>query len=248
VGGAEQGVGLHAVDVDGHRGLDDDPHLLEGLGARAVRGDAARHDRPQCGLFQRGLGHAALASGRALYLPWCGAVHILKCFGDEGAMPKRGETWIVRVDGERCSLCEICTRRCPRGRCASSATARRCACSSSPCCAAAAGATRPASWGAPSAPCAAPPAAAEDQAGGPVTLVEDELVRCSSCQRLFAPARKLRAVQRRRGQRAAVERCPACRRAQLVVRFIDDRSQAETAAAHRSARDILRRAGHWLDD
>lgn len=151
--------------------------------------------------------------------------------------------WVVKVDSERCSLCEGCAKHCPTGALRSvrhgerlelwfrAATCNGCAGGDG--CEAICPEKAVTRWD-------RSPAAPERE----VLLVAGDLVRCTYCGEAFAPDRKLAAVERKRDREVVRDHCPLCRREQLVVRFIEERRAPGEHAAYRSARDILRRTGH----
>jgi NAD-dependent dihydropyrimidine dehydrogenase PreA subunit len=153
----------------------------------------------------------------------------------------------MSVDEETCALCEVCARRCPTGalraervdgtlrlvfdsrlcdgcpgrqacevRCTEKALSRT-------------------------------PAESRAPDPEPVVLVCDALVSCPRCGQAFATPRKLRAVSRRKRPGRSLERvrCPVCDRLQLVARFVGERRPADASPTVRTAREILKRAGHW---
>jgi ferredoxin len=158
-----------------------------------------------------------------------------------------GSRFIVTVDEQGCGLCQVCARHCPTGALRAEPEGevlrlvfRPALCTGCP--------DRAADrCDARCTERALRLASEEADRPQSIVLIEDELLRCQVCGRPFAPGRKLRAVSNRRRRPAPLlmrERCPSCRQTQLVVRFIDE-AVAVGAASYRSAREILRRAGHW---
>ena len=156
--------------------------------------------------------------------------------------------WIVSVDHNLCGLCEVCARHCPTGALHSEqeGSSLRIIFESSLC------------DGCPEledyqARCTeralsrTPSEAAAVETNTGTILVEGELVACSHCGEPFASSRKLAAVSKRAEHtRILREFCPLCRRTQLVLRFIDEKRRPDAKAESRSAREILKRAGHWM--
>jgi len=158
--------------------------------------------------------------------------------------------WVLELDAPRCSLCEVCARRCPSGAlrvetrnetlwlvyrpalCQGCTLEETC-----------------------QARCPEQAiqltgrrhAAAETEE---VVLLESAMIRCSQCGQPFSPARKLDTLARKKQTRHEVLRdlCPLCRRTQLVVSFIETRRVPGSRAQYRSTKEILRRAGYTLGD
>ncbi|MBW2528561.1 MAG: 4Fe-4S binding protein [Deltaproteobacteria bacterium] len=151
--------------------------------------------------------------------------------------------WVIKVDTDRCSLCESCAKHCPTG------ALRRLekeqalelrflpalcnGCAGGEGCEAICPEQAITRWD-------RTPQAPERE----VLLVEGELATCTYCGDTFAPTRKLDAVERKRQREVVRDYCPLCRREQLVVRFIEERRVPGSEAEYRSAKDILRRTGH----
>ena len=136
-----------------------------------------------------------------------------------------GRYWLVEVDRESCSLCEVCARRCPSGAIRSEAASdtlvilfshelcdgcRDCL-KSCPETAMTLVETE------------APPDGPKER-----VLAAGAMLRCSVCEAHFAPIAKLEAASHRRGDDADLihEHCPLCRRTQMVARFIDEKRNA----------------------
>jgi ferredoxin len=157
--------------------------------------------------------------------------------------------WLLELDASRCSLCEVCARRCPSG--ALSVETRNetlwlvyrpalCqGCTLEESCQALCpeqairltGRQHP---------------AAETE----VVLLESAMTRCSYCGQPFSPVRKLDSLAHKGQTKHDLLRdlCPLCRRTQLVVSFIETRRVPGSTAQYRSTKDILRRAGYKLGD
>jgi ferredoxin len=152
----------------------------------------------------------------------------------------------IEIDGQKCSLCEVCVRRCPTGALTVERTAHRLEL-----------------WLEPSLcvgcpqdggcePCC-PEGAIERMSGdrvsagaGRVVVAHSEMLDCTICGASFVPQSKLDAISRKRRHQGTTVRdlCPVCRRTQLVVGFIEQRRAPGSKAAYRSTREILRRAGY----
>ena len=155
------------------------------------------------------------------------------------------KTHLVHVDTEKCSLCEVCARRCPtdalttkqegttlslfyqHGECIGCPVGKSC---EDTCPEKALRLERDA-----------------DAAGVPAVELKSqgELVQCSYCKDYFAPLQRLDKVS---GKGEDVQpdrvRCPLCRRTNLVVTLIEEKRMRTGNAKYRSFRDILRKTGH----
>ena len=163
--------------------------------------------------------------------------------GDPRGRPLHGR-WVVKVDADRCSLCDVCSNHCPSGALRAERVGETMrlyfrapvchGCQGGEGCEAICPEQAIERWDRPAA-------ARQEE----VLLVEGRLVACSYCGKHFATGRKLDAVERKREGREVVrDYCPVCRREQLVVRFIEETRAPGSKAHYRSARDILRRAGY----
>jgi len=158
------------------------------------------------------------------------------------------EHWIVEVDEELCSLCEVCARDCPSGALRVEKDGDRLVLSfqTSLCQSCAPG------EGCEST-CPEDALSRRDGRAEPLTmervqLVDGQVLRCSYCNEPFGTVRKLERVAKRRHHSAEIVRdlCPLCRRKHLVVKFIDEERMPEGQAEYRSTYDILRRAGKLI--
>jgi ferredoxin len=157
--------------------------------------------------------------------------------------------WLLELDAARCSLCEVCARRCPSGAlrvetrnetlwlvyrpalCQGCALEESCQALCPEQAIRLTGRQQPA-------------------AEAEVVLLESAMMRCSYCGQPFSPARKLDALadKSQTGRDLVRDLCPLCRRTQLVVSFIETRRAPGSRAQYRSTKDILRRAGYKLGD
>ena len=137
-----------------------------------------------------------------------------------------GRHWQVEVDADKCSLCEVCGKRCRTGAIRSEQTEdalsilfryRLC------------DGCRDCLKICPEK--AMRLAEAETEPGAPdeVVLAASGMLRCSVCGGDFVPEAKLRAASHRRGDDADLipNQCPLCRRTQMVVRFIEEKRKME---------------------
>jgi Pyruvate/2-oxoacid:ferredoxin oxidoreductase delta subunit len=131
--------------------------------------------------------------------------------------------WLVERDMEKCSLCEVCTRSCPTGALQSEITSNtiqilfRCEqCDGCRICL-----DRCPEDASQLVRVKTPP-------DGPVVLVRSKLLHCSVCGQPFAPAQKLEAASKRRGDERELnqEQCPLCRCTQMVARFIEEKRES----------------------
>lgn len=137
---------------------------------------------------------------------------------------KAGPYWLVEVHADKCSLCEVCGRRCPTGAIRSEQESETLAllfryelCDGCRDCL-------------KSCPEDAmtlvetedPPAESEGQ-----ILAASKMLRCSVCGARFAPVTKLLAASRRTTGKADLirEQCPLCRRTQMVARLIEEKRE-----------------------
>lgn len=150
--------------------------------------------------------------------------------------------WAVEVDVEKCSLCEVCARRCPTGAIRLERTDKALAlyfrhgeCT---------GCTAETSCEAICPEKAIKLIKLDTPAGRgeDVPLIRSELVKCRYCDESFAPDKKLESLGKK-GLGHEVEKtlCPLCRRKLLVVKLIDEKMVPGKHAEYRSAKDILRR-------
>ncbi|MBI4706101.1 MAG: 4Fe-4S binding protein [Deltaproteobacteria bacterium] len=155
--------------------------------------------------------------------------------------------WRITVDGEKCALCEVCSRHCPSGalRVEQGGAVLRLVFRPGLChgCVDREGCEIRCTEGA----LARARDESTEEPAAEIVLSQCELVRCARCGEPHAPARKLRAVARRRRGKdpAATARCPHCRRTALAIRFVEEKHGPGSHTQSRSAREILRRAGHW---
>jgi len=157
-----------------------------------------------------------------------------------GSTPSR---WIVVLDPERCTLCEVCARDCPTGalRLERTADAVKLLFDAALC------------HGCPEGNgCheTCPEGAIHLERGGGADgserlLLASALIPCAHCGKGFAAVHELEVLQRagRVHHELVSDLCPLCRREQLVVGFIERERVPGSIAEYRSTTDILRRAG-----
>jgi ferredoxin len=167
---------------------------------------------------------------------------------EEGRQYSSHTRWIVELDAGKCSLCEVCARRCPTGAIILERKKdtfvlyfKHGACNGC--------------GGEKTCEAICPEEAItvrelEKSAGrrGKVLLVKSELLRCSYCDEYYSPDIKLEKLGKK-GLHHEVERslCPICRRLKLVVKHIDEKQVPGGHAEYRSARDILRKTRRRFD-
>jgi len=142
--------------------------------------------------------------------------------GRKSQEAEAGPYWRVDVDAVKCSLCDVCGRRCVTGAIRSeqegetlSLLFRYNLCDGCGDCL-------------KSCPEEAmrlvetenPPSGSEEQ-----ILAASKMLQCSVCGSHFAPTTKLQAASRRRADEAELirEQCPLCRRTQMVARLIEEK-------------------------
>ncbi len=137
-----------------------------------------------------------------------------------------GLFWQVNIDTNKCSLCEVCARRCQPGALESETKDSTLAilflhelCDGCRDCL-----TR-----CPEEAITLVQLEAASADRGPKTLAKSEMLRCTVCAGLFAPVTKLDAAAHRRDNDLDLiqEHCPLCRRTQMVARFIDEKREAQ---------------------
>ncbi|UCF06241.1 MAG: 4Fe-4S binding protein [bacterium] len=164
----------------------------------------------------------------------------------KGANRRRNSSsgrWTVELDVDKCSLCEVCARRCPTGairleRTGDSITlyfkhSKCTGCSEETSCEAI-------------CPEQAITLIELDKPTGrrkEVKLIQSKLVQCSYCHEYFSPNKKLESLGKK-GLHHKVEKtlCPLCRRTNLVVKLIDEKMVPGKHAEYRSTKAIKRRA------
>ncbi len=137
-----------------------------------------------------------------------------------------GLSWRMGVETEKCSLCEVCVRRCKSGAVWSEQDGdtlvllfRSELCDGCGDCV-------------KICPEQAMTLVASDAppgGSGKEVLMAGGMLRCTVCGNLFAASAKLEAAARRREDDAELVRdeCPLCRRTQMVATFIDERREGQ---------------------
>jgi Pyruvate/2-oxoacid:ferredoxin oxidoreductase delta subunit len=137
-----------------------------------------------------------------------------------------GPYWLVEVDSEKCSVCEVCAHACSCGAIRSDQTGEKLViifryelCDGCKECV-----QRCPEQAMILEPTRSPP----DHKDG-VILASSDLLMCSVCGTQFAPLSKLQAAAKKRGDDAALvrEQCPLCRRTQMVARLIEEKREAK---------------------
>ncbi len=133
--------------------------------------------------------------------------------------------WLVEVDTEKCSLCEVCARCCPSGAIRSEqAEDTLVILFSHELCDGCRDCLKRCPEDAMTLEGIETPPEGSERS----VLAESEMLRCSVCGKHFAPVAKLEAASHRRGDGVDLIRkqCPLCRRTQMVARFIDEKREA----------------------
>lgn len=155
---------------------------------------------------------------------------------------KTSSQWKVKLDRDKCSMCEVCARKCPTGalhlerendmlgiyfkyeECIGCTDENGCR-----------------------ALCPEDAIELEElksttDVNADVLLNESKLVQCSYCKNYFAPETKISRIKKKKLAHEVIEDyCPLCRRTNIVVRFIDEKRLPKGKAAYRSANDIMRK-------
>jgi ferredoxin len=138
----------------------------------------------------------------------------------QGGTP--GPHWWVEVDAEKCSLCDVCGRRCATGAIRSEQEGETVAllfryrlCDGCGDCL----------KSCPEDAMRLMETEDPPSESGEHVLAAGKMLQCSVCGAHFAPIMKLQAASRRRADKADVihEQCPLCRRTQMVARLIEEK-------------------------
>ncbi len=133
-----------------------------------------------------------------------------------------GPYWRVEVDADKCSLCEVCGRRCPTGAIRGELTDgtlslvfnhRLC------------DGCRDCLESCPEKAMTLAETDSPNDSPGEKILATGEMLQCSVCGSRFAPEATLEAASRRREDDTDLisDQCPLCRRTQMVARFIEEK-------------------------
>lgn len=155
---------------------------------------------------------------------------------------KKTTQWMVALDQAKCSMCEVCARRCPTGalhldRKKDSLSilfnSKECiGCSDENGCRALC----------PEDAIQLEELVSSSENVADVLLIKSKLVQCAYCKSFFAPETKLGVIKKKKLAHEVVEDyCPLCRRTNIVVKFIDEKREAKGKAEYRSANDIMRK-------
>ncbi len=160
-------------------------------------------------------------------------------------MNTNNKHWTVDHDKNKCALCVVCARHCPRealrrdeeGESLSLYfNASRCdGCSGKALC----------EENCPESAIRSVESATPPEDSGFVLLNQSEMAQCEYCEEYFAPLRRLDVLSQKETHHGKdIERalCPLCRRTSLVVDYIEEHRVPGSKAEYRSARDITRRA------
>jgi len=160
---------------------------------------------------------------------------------DKQRKQSTGPSWLVEVDAEKCSLCEVCVHCCPSGAIRTEPGEETLAIVFAPELCDGCGTCLERC---PEKVMTLVKLEALPSREGTLVLAKGEMLQCSVCGAYFAPKSKLEAASHRRGDDAALirEQCPICRRTRMVVTFIDER-RTEARGGH--AEYKTGRSWHW---
>lgn len=159
-------------------------------------------------------------------------------------MSKIEERWTVNHDTTKCALCVVCARNCPtqalrREQEGNSLTlyfnSGLCdGCGGDSLC----------EKNCPESAIKSVHAAAEQAESGYQMLFKSEMAQCRYCEEYFAPVRRLDVISHKAPEQNEIIRdlCPICRRAKLVIHYIETNRVPGSQAEYRQGKDIIRRA------
>jgi ferredoxin len=156
---------------------------------------------------------------------------------------KKAGARIAQVDGEKCTICEVCIRHCPNTAYRLDGDGKTVQLLFKP----------DACDGCPNRvscvdKCPEKAIAFKKRSGAVASdeqvVAESRLVQCAYCGEHFSSSERVERVAKRLSKGKEVERtyCPLCRRTRLVVNLIETRRQPGSKAEWRSGKDMLRRA------
>ena len=154
---------------------------------------------------------------------------------------KKSKLWMVQLNQDTCSMCEVCARRCPTGalhlerekdilslhfssmKCIGCADEKGC-----------------------QALCPEDAIKLEElvspEKEADILLNKSKMIKCAYCHAFFATETKLGVIKKKKLAHEVVEDyCPLCRRTNMVVKFIDEKRDPTGKAEYRSANDIMRK-------
>jgi formate hydrogenlyase subunit 6/NADH:ubiquinone oxidoreductase subunit I len=154
----------------------------------------------------------------------------------------KSKQWMVELDQEKCSMCEVCAKKCPTGALRLDRTENTLSiyfnsntcigCIDEKGCQALC----------PEDAIQLEELIASGDKEAEVLLIKSKLVQCSYCKEYFAPETKIGVIKKKKLKHDVVEDyCPLCRRTNMVVNFIDEKRDPKGHAEYRSANDMLRR-------
>jgi ferredoxin len=165
-------------------------------------------------------------------------------------MSNTEQQWTVNHDTTKCALCVVCARNCPTQALKREQEGNTLTLYFNGALCDGCGGDALCEKNCPESAIRSIKAEGKPGESGYRSLFQSEMAQCKYCEEYFAPVRRLDVISQKAPKENEIIRdlCPICRRAKLVVRYIETSAAPGSVAEYRQGKDIIRRAKKRIEE